>query len=269
MNLGKKIRMQRLFSHPTGRFLSVAFDHFLGYGLGMPEGLRTIQATIDKIAEGVPDAVTVYKGVAVSAWGPHAGKIPLILQSITGRPDIPHLQQLIHPEEAVKLGADAIAVSMFLKGANETDALRILADTVFEASRYDLPVITHVYPRLFDAQGNPYISTEPEDIAYVVRCGIEAGADVVKVPYCGDIVSYGQIVSDSTVPIVAAGGPKTTTMLEALQMMEDVIKAGALGATVGRNIWGNSQVIENVLAYKAVIHDFMSPEEAVRKYRLE
>ncbi len=193
----------------------------------------------------------------------------LILQSITGRPDIPHLQQLIHPEEAVKLGADAIAVSMFLKGPNETDALRILADTVFAASRYDLPVITHVYPRLFDAQGNPYISNEPDDIAYVVRCGIEAGADVVKVPYCGDIASYRQIVSDSTVPIVAAGGPKTTTMLEALQMMEDVIKAGARGATVGRNIWGSSQVVENALAYKAVIHDLISPAEAVLKYRLE
>jgi class I fructose-bisphosphate aldolase len=166
------------------------------------------------------------------------------------------------------LGADAIAVSMYVRGAAEIDNLRMLADSVKKASQLGLPVITHVYPRCFKADGTPYISTEPEDIAWAVRCGLEAGADIVKVPYCGDVKAYRQIVQDCSVPIVAAGGPKTETMLEALQMVKEVVEAGARGATVGRNIWGNARVTDNALAYKAVIHDLLSPEEAIQKFNL-
>ena len=32
MAVGKKIRLNRIFSHPSGRFLSVAVDHFIAYG---------------------------------------------------------------------------------------------------------------------------------------------------------------------------------------------------------------------------------------------
>jgi class I fructose-bisphosphate aldolase len=93
MQLGKKIRMNRLFSQASGRFFSVAFDHFIGYDLGLPEGLRTVKQSIDQMMAARPDAMTIHKGIAVSTWESHAGNIPLILQSVIGRLDIPHLQQ--------------------------------------------------------------------------------------------------------------------------------------------------------------------------------
>ena len=37
MNIGKLVRMNRLFSHPSGRLCSVAVDHFIGYGAGLPD----------------------------------------------------------------------------------------------------------------------------------------------------------------------------------------------------------------------------------------
>jgi class I fructose-bisphosphate aldolase len=266
MNIGKKIRMQRLFSHASGNFLSVALDHFIGYDLGLPPGLRQVKNTLDKLVESKPDAVTLNKGIILSCWAPHAGKVPLIAQSVVCRPDIPHIQQLVNPEEAVKFGADAIAVSMFVRGVNEIDNLKVLAETVRAAAQFDLPVITHVYPRKFTSDNKPYISNEPEDIAWAVRSAVECGVDVVKVPYCGDVSAYRQIVQDCPIPLVAAGGPATNTFKEALQVMADVIAAGAKGATVGRNIWGSEQVVANALAYKAVIHEGMTPDQAIARY---
>ena len=72
MNTGKLVRLNRIFSHPSGRLCSVAVDHFIGYGQGLPDGLRHIKTTLAAIVAGQPDAVTMHKGIAASAWGPLA-----------------------------------------------------------------------------------------------------------------------------------------------------------------------------------------------------
>jgi class I fructose-bisphosphate aldolase len=260
MNVGKLIRLNRLFSHPSGRLCSVAVDHLLGYSHGMPPGLRHIKSTLAAVAAGRPDAVTMHKGIAASAWAPYAGVIPLIIQSTAARPDDTARQNVATPEDAVRLGADAFAVAAFVRGATEADYLRVVADYVREAARFDIPLICHIYPR------NPstgQIQFEPEDIAWAARCAVEVGADVVKVPYCGDVQAYAQIVADSTVPLVAAGGPQCKTLRQALTMMSEVVQSGARGATIGRNIWGFPQITAAVGAFKAVIHDGKTPAEAL------
>ncbi|MFM1548763.1 MAG: aldolase, partial [Lentisphaeria bacterium] len=87
MGLGKAVRLNRIFSHSSGRMCSIAVDHFLGYQTGLPEGLRDLPTTIAKIVAGSPDAVTMNKGVALGCWDAYAGKLPLIMQSIVIRPD--------------------------------------------------------------------------------------------------------------------------------------------------------------------------------------
>ncbi len=260
MNIGKLIRLNRLFSHPSGRLCSVAVDHLLGYSHGMPPGLRHIIKTLASVAAGRPDAVTMNKGIAASAWAPYAGAIPLIIQSTMARPDDTARQQSSTPEDAVRLGADAFAVAAFVRGATEADYLRVVADFVREACRFEIPVICHVYPR--DPRNGTILFT-PEEIAWAARCAVEVGADVVKVPYCGDVPSYAQIVADSPVPVVAAGGPQCKTLRQALTMMSEVVQAGARGATIGRNIWGFEQITAAVLAFKAVIHDGKTAAEAL------
>ena len=262
MNLGKSIRMNRLFSHPTGRFCTIAVDHFIGYGEGLPGGLRAIQSTVAAIVSAMPDAVTMHKGIAASVWGPYAGKLPFILQSTLARVDDLASEQIADPEDAVRLGADAIAVAAFIRGKTEAEHLRVVADCVKAAVRYDLPVICHIYPRTFT--NGPEVSYAPEDIAWAVRCAVEVGVDVVKTPYCGDVRSYAQIVANCPVPLVAAGGPKAKDLETALQMMAEVVEGGGRGATIGRNVWGFAQIGPAVQAFKSVIHDLKSPQEALR-----
>ena len=262
MNIGKLVRLNRLFAHPSGRLCSVAVDHFIGYGAGLPAGLRHIRPTLEAIVAARPDAVTMHKGIAAAVWGPHAGRIPLIVQSTIARVDDTACEQLATPEDAVRLGADGFAVTAFVRGPTEAAHLRTVAECVQQAARFEMPVICHIYPR--DLTGAPKISYAAEDIAWAARCALEAGADVVKVPYCGDARAYAEIVADCPVPIVAAGGPQAETLEAALAMMAEVVQSGARGATIGRNVWGFAQIAAAVQAFKAVIHEGRTPQEALR-----
>ncbi len=264
MNTGKLVRLNRIFGHASGRLCSVAVDHFMGYQEGLPDGLRDLPGTLKLLVKGRPDAMTMHIGIARNLWPEYAGLIPMILQSSMIRLDDSAAMQAATPEDAVRLGADAFAVACFVRGATEGKNMLAVADAVREATSYEMPVICHIYPRTY-TDGGVQISFAPEDIAWAARCAVELGVDVIKVPYCGDVEVYRQIVSNSPVRVVAAGGPKAPDLRSSLAMMGDVVKSGASGATIGRNIWGFDNVTANVKAFKAVIHDGMSAEDALRK----
>jgi len=265
MGLGKSIRLKRLFNHPSGRLCSVAIDHFLGYHLNVNReaGLRDLPKTIAAIVAGKPDSITMNKGVALSWWGPYAGSVPLIMQSIAALPDDTADELLAFPDDAVRIGADAFATCCFVRGATEAAHIRRVADVVRQAETWDMPVILHVYPRTFGPD-KVDISFTPEDIAWAVRCAIEVGVDVIKVPYCGDVASYRQIIENCPVPLVAAGGPKAETFLASLTIAKEAVQSGARGMVIGRNIWGSPEITRALKAFKAVIHDEVSPEKAMQ-----
>jgi class I fructose-bisphosphate aldolase len=261
MNLGKTVRLNRLFAHPSRRLCSVAVDHFIGYGLGLPPSLQQMTQTLRAIVAGEPDAVTMHRGIAAAAWEPYAGRIPLILQSTLLRADEADFYQIATVEDAVRLGADALAMVAFMRGASEVRYMKSIADCVSDSARFEMPVIVHIYP--MKSKTEPVISYEPEDIAWAVHCALECGVDVIKVPFCNDVEDYRQIVSDCPVPVVAAGGPKTETPLEALQLLQKVVQSGARGAVVGRNVWSAPDITAAVRAIKAVVHDEREPSDAL------
>jgi len=81
------------------------------------------------------------------------------------------------------------------------------------------------------------------------------GVDVVKIPYTGDINSFKDIVSLSPVPIVAAGGPKCKNLEESVKMMKEIVLAGGDGATVGRNVWGYTDIPMVINTLKKAMFD--------------
>ena len=234
------------------------------YQEGMPEGLRDIPLSLKAIVKGKPDAITMQIGMAKTAWAAFAGDIPLILQASMLRFDDSAMAQAATPEDAVRLGADAFAICCFVRGPTEWRYMQAVADAVRAAEKFEMPVICHIYPRSY-AGGKVEVSFTPEDIAWAARCAAELGVDVIKVPYCGNVSAYAQIVAASPVRIVAAGGPKAADLRASLAMMGDVVKSGAAGATIGRNVWGFDNVTANVKAFKAVIHEGMSADDALRK----
>jgi class I fructose-bisphosphate aldolase len=261
MDIAKLVRLNRIFSHPSKRLCSVAIDHFIGYQKGLPSGLVNLPETLKKIAAGKPDAITMIKGVAKSAWEPYAGRIPMIIQSVCFTADDAVIENVARPEEVLRLGADAIAVSLGVRGPNEGKFLKILCQMVEEADRIGLPVIAHIYPR--DFSKGAIVAHDEENIMWAVRCGVECGADVIKVPFTGDALSYRDIVSTSPVPVVAAGGPRCETLQSSLELMAKVVESGARGGTIGRNIWGDPNPSRALVAFRAVIHESTTPTKAL------
>jgi class I fructose-bisphosphate aldolase len=264
MNIGKLIRLNRIFSHPSGRLCSVAVDHFIGYGKLLPGGgLSNLPAAIAKIATGQPGALTMSKGTAMNCWAPYAGKIPLIIQAGCFTSDDRVIECVTTPEECVRLGADAIAIAIGIFGPNEGKFIRILMDGVAQAAKFDLPVIAHIYPRDFSGP-TPKIVFDPEGILWATRIGIEAGADVIKVGYTGEPDSFRKVVESSPVPVVAAGGPKARNLRQALASMSEVVQAGGRGATIGRNVWGVTKTAEALRAFKGVILEGLTVDAALK-----
>ena len=253
-SLGKQTRLNRIFSHPSGRMLGVAVDHLMNYPDGLPQGLKPIAETLRLIVEGGPSTLTMNKGTALRCMAPYAGKIPFIVQSMAMRADSDTYASHATVEEAVAMGADAIAVAMFVGNELELDYAQHLGDVVREAEPFGLPVIPHIYPL---ARGGSFhkVRHDAEHVFYAVRVGMEMGADVIKVPFTGDVASFRDIVNATPVPLVAAGGPKSETLEDAVAMLRAVAQSGAAGATVGRNVWGFEDIPEAVRQLRAALQD--------------
>jgi class I fructose-bisphosphate aldolase len=261
MDLAKRIRLNRIFSHPSGRLCSVAVDHLIGYQKGLPTGLTNVPETLARLVAGRPDAITMLKGMAKNAWEPYAGRVPLIIQAVCFTVDDAVIENVARPAEVLRLGADAIAVSIGVRGPNEGKFLRLLGQMVEEADPLGLPVVAHIYPR--DFANGARVVFDPENIFWAVRCGLECGADVIKVPFTGDAASFRDIHRTSTVPVVAAGGPRCESLRDALELMARVVESGARGATIGRNVWGVPDPARALAALRAVLHDGRSPDAAL------
>jgi fructose-bisphosphate aldolase, class I len=239
--LGKQVRLGRLFGHASKRYFCVAIDHLIIYPSGMPRGLKEIQKTLPKIVAGGPSAIVMTKGIAKFLMPQFAGKVPFIVQQMALRAEEPVFCETASVEEVAAMGADAIAVAMFVKCPQEITYIKQLTRIVREAERYGLPVIPHIYPL---SSGDEHVTVvhTPEDVFYASRVGWEAGADVVKVPFTGDTASFRDIVAMTPVPIVAAGGPRCETLDDAVNFARAVVGSGSVGLTVGRNVWGFDDV---------------------------
>ena len=262
MGLGTKVRLSRLFSHPSGRLFGGAVDHFVGYGNVRQGGLKDLPEALARVMAAKPDYVTIQPGAAKHLWSQYAGQAALVIQAGCFTADDRISQLIATPEDAVRYGADALAVAIPVRGNTEGHYIRWLTDSVNAAARFEMPVVAHVYPRDFSDGGK--IVFTPDEIAYAVRIGFEAGVDVIKVGYTGDFDSFKETVDSCPVPIVIAGGPKTDTLLAALHQTADALRAGAKGAIVGRNLWGHGDTTKAANAFRAVIHDLIPPEAALK-----
>ena len=184
MGLGTEIRLSRLFSNPSGHLFGAAVDHFVGYGNVREGGLADLPGALARVMAGEPDYVSIQPGAARHLWPAYAGKAALVIQAGCFTADDRIRQLIATPEDAVRYGADALAVAIPVRGNTEGEYIRWLTDTVNAAARFEMPVIAHVYPRDF-TDGTKIVFT-PDEIAYAVRIGLETGVDVIKVGYTGD-----------------------------------------------------------------------------------
>jgi DhnA family fructose-bisphosphate aldolase class Ia len=250
-------RLNRIF-RPDGRALIVAFDH--GMIDGPAPGMEQPGATLEKIVAGGADAILTTYGTA-TRFAKEIASLGLILRldgggTKLGKMDGPGAQ-FYSIADALRVGADAVAVSAFPGSDKEEATLETLAHVIAEAHAWGLPVMAEMVPGGFDS--GPEFRTA-ESIAISARVAAELGADWVKIPHAAD---FQQVTSTCYVPAVILGGAKKGSERIMLERIEDALRAGAVGVAIGRNIFQADNPRAMTAAVAALLHHNATIDEAL------
>jgi fructose-bisphosphate aldolase / 2-amino-3,7-dideoxy-D-threo-hept-6-ulosonate synthase len=257
LDQGKQRRLDRIF-RKDNRSVIVPMDH--GVTIGPIEGLEKMQVTTNCLLEGNVDAILVHKGIAKQINIGKAGLIVMLSGASNLSPNQNNKVQVCSVQEAVRLGADAVAVHINVGAQDEDKMLGTLGKVSDECDIFGMPLLAMMYPR------GPKITEEhaPDVVAHAARLGAELGADIIKTNYTGDIETFRQVVESCPSPIVIAGGPKAKTTKEILVMTEEAMKAGCAGLSMGRNIFQYEKPSLMVKALCAIVHDNSSTDAALQ-----
>jgi len=259
--IGKMIRLERIMNRETNRAVIVPLDH--GVSSGPIPGLISIRETVARVAEGGADAIVLHKGNVKAGHRGRGEDIGLIIHlsaSTSISPD-PNSKVLVCTiEEAIRLGADAVSIHVNLGADDEKDMLKDFGNIARECEYWNMPLLAMMYVRGRNIKN----SNDPKLVKHAARVAGELGADIVKVSYTGDKESFREVVEGTHIPVVIAGGEKSESDEEVLKIIKDAVEVGGAGVSIGRNIFQHKNPIAMTKAVRAIVHDNVSLEEAIR-----
>lgn len=237
------------------RLLILAYDQGLEHG---PTDFNAKnvnpQFILDIALKGGFDAVAFQKGIAEKYYAGKYRKVPLILklngktQLLKGEPLAP---QNCSVKQAIRLGASAVGYTLYLGSEHEPQMFEEFGRIEQEAHQAKLGVVLWMYPR-GKAIKNEF---DGSILAYAARVGLEFGADIIKLKYNGKPKDLHWIVQCAgKAKVVIAGGTKTEEKKFLVQAKE-VIKAGASGLAVGRNVWQHFKPLEISKKLKKIVKE--------------
>ena len=159
-------------------------------------------------------------------------------------------------DDAVRLGASAMAVQVFVGGEFETQTVTNMTRLVDEGYRRGVPVLG------VTAVGRE-LTRDARYLGLATRIIAELGAQIVKTYYCDE--GFEDVVAGCPVPIVMAGGKKLGE-LDALTMASNAIRAGAAGVDMGRNIFQSDAPLAMLQAVRKVVHEAYTPSDALEVF---
>lgn len=239
MDLGKQIRLSRLIEPATNSCVVCALDH----GMTSPKFLSGLVELRRRTREAVAGGANVFmlsRGMAKLAqpeFLPQTSLALMLSASASGRPEGAVVTPIGSVEEALSLGADAVVVYVALAGSNESEMIHYASQVGEECSRLGMPFIAEAeYPNAYQSLTDLNSTFGAEYLTRNARLCAELGADIVKVNWSGSAKSFGEIVRAAQVPVIVAGGT-VVSETELLSRIEQAMGVGAIGCSVGRNIF--------------------------------
>jgi predicted phospho-2-dehydro-3-deoxyheptonate aldolase len=259
--IGKKIRLERIIDRNSGKTVIVPMDH--GVTVGPIEGLADMRATVSKIVAGGANAILMHKGVVRAGHRAAGRDVGLIIHLSGGTamsPDPNAKEMVCTVEEAIKLGADAVSVHINLGAETDKEMLGQLGFVSERCLQWQMPLVAMMYSR------GPKIKDEFDvaNVKHAARVGAELGADIVKVSYTGSVDSFREVVEGCPVPVVIAGGAKMDSDEDIFKMVDDALKAGATGVSIGRNAFQHKKPDKMVEALCKMVREGAGVEEAAK-----
>ncbi|MCD6443536.1 4Fe-4S binding protein [Candidatus Bathyarchaeota archaeon] len=261
LKIGKTVRLSRILDPSDGRGLVVAADH--GLVLGPIEGLIDIEATLKRVIEGKPDAILVSPGQARRLKHLFAGRgAPAMLvrvdwtnafrdktYTLPAR-DI-EFCRVASVKEAVKLGASGVVAYLFVGFEREDEQASMVKELAEDCRLWDMPLVIESLPMGPKVTKTNYV----EMVKRAVAKAVELGADLLKVPYTGDSYSFSEVVEEASgVPVLVLGGYRAKSLRDSLEVISEILEAGASGIVFGRNVVQHPNPAEAVRLMRAIIH---------------
>ena len=262
---GKAIRLKRVIDS-EGVSVICALDH----GMTSPtflEPLADITARAAETVAGGANVIMMSKGmirIAEPAFSPTTSLALLLSASADPGGDRPEIVQIAEVEEALVLGADAVVRFTALGGDTESSMIEILAGVGRECATLGMPFIAEAeFPTTYASVEALKEQYGFEYLRRNVRLCAELGADIVKTNWPGDGDSFGKLVEAANgIPVVLAGGSRLEDD-ELLTRMEQAVAAGAIGCSVGRNIFMHRSPEAITRALSRVIREQWSADKAL------
>jgi fructose-bisphosphate aldolase / 2-amino-3,7-dideoxy-D-threo-hept-6-ulosonate synthase len=264
--VGKAMRLKRVID-PKGVSVICALDH----GMTSPsflEPLSDIAARTGEAVRGGANVIMMSKGmirIAEPAFAPTTSLALLLSASANPEGGQPAVVQVAEAEEAARLGADAVVLFTALSGDSEPGMIRTLAGIGRECATLGMPLIAEAeFPTTYASVEQ---LTEQYGFDYLqrnVRLCAELGADIVKTNWPGGADTFARLVAAANgVPVVLAGGSRLKDH-ELLGRMEAAMAAGAIGCSVGRNIFMHTSPEAITRALSRVIRDRWTADKAAQ-----
>ncbi len=257
MDWGLENRLRRILMPADGRTVMLAVDH--GYFLGPTSGLEKPRRTIVPLLP-YADSLMLTRGVLRTSVPPESD-VPIVLRVSGGTSILRELSQeglTVAFEDAVRLNAAAVTLSVFVGAEGERETLLNLAKLVDAGERHGIPVLA------VTAVGKDMVR-DARYLGLACRICAEIGAHFVKTYYCD---GFEEVVGATPVPVVIAGGKKLPER-DAVELAWKAIRDGAAGVDMGRNIFQSDCPVGMIRAVRAVVHEGASVDDAFGVYAAE
>lgn len=251
--------MKRIFRE-DGRTVIVAVDH--GNALQVLPGLNDTGTVLEQIVRGGADAVLVNYGTAARFQDELAdtGLIVRVDGGSSQLTDNPGGNLLYSVEEALKIGADAVACMGFPGIPGEAESYKNIAQLSADCREWGVPLIAEMLPGGFA----PEPANTVENIKLVSRIGAELGASIIKTSFAGTKEEYKEVIDGCFVPLVILGGDQTKDLESLFQVIEETMEIGGAGVAIGRNVWKHDSPEAVTRALVSLVHEGVSFRDALK-----
>jgi len=258
--VGKTSRMQRLFNQESGKSLTIAVDY--GATSGPVKGIERI-GEVFSLLDPWADAWLMSKGILRHCYQPD-GVTGIVLRATgaaTAAQSFPGGEGVVvSVEEALVLGADALAASIFVGTAYERDSLLGLASLAQACGRWQVPLVAVLGAGIVQDR-----TLDADFWALGARVAAEHGADLVHAYWVER--GFEKVVEGCPVPVLMAGGPERNGPEELMEMIHGALAAGAQGVVMGSDLWQARNPEGLAEAVAMMVHRGASALEAIDAYR--
>lgn len=245
---GKSLRLARLSRYGDGRYLLVPLDHSVSDGPITTAG--GFEKLVHEIVSGGADGIVVHKGRA-RVIDPEllagCGLVVHLSASTAHAPDVDAKVLVGDVEDALRLGADAVSVHVNIGADTEAAQLADLGAVAAACDRWGMPLLAMIYPR------GPRVTDPhaPELLSHVVNIAADLGVDIVKTVFASPVERMAEVVENSPLPIIVAGGAGTADLAD---FASSAMAAGCHGLAVGRRVFGSPDPRATVTQLAELVH---------------